>query len=245
MRYWQAVPSTALVPGLPYSGAERVLWYWWYPPFGMMPYPFGHGTHAEYVAAPARVFAPKPASVDHVQTAALPLASLTAWQALVENAQLQAGQRVLIHAAAGGVGHIAVQIAKARGTYVIGTASAEKHDFLRELGVDEAIDSRSEDFAERATDIDVVLDTIGGDVSTRSLRTLRPGGMVVSLLPIGSPDFLREADELGVRAARMLVDSSRSNLVSIAEFVDGEKLGPRSQAPSRSSRPRRRTESAS
>lgn len=188
--------------------------------FGMLSYPFGHGAHADYVAAPASWFAPKPASLDHVQAAALPLVSLTAWQALAEYADIQPGQRVLIHAAAGGVGHVAVQIAKARGAYVIGTASAAKHDFLRELGADEVIDYRDRDFEEVARDIDAVLDTIGGDYSTRSLRTLRPGGIVVSLIPVGSDDFYREADELGVRAVRMLVDSSRHDLVSVTELVE-------------------------
>ncbi|MFS4488308.1 NADP-dependent oxidoreductase [Dietzia kunjamensis] len=188
--------------------------------FGMLSYPFGHGAHAEYVAAPAAWFAPKPASLDHVQAAALPLVSLTAWQALVEYADIQPGQRVLIHAAAGGVGHVAVQIAKARGAYVIGTASASKHDFLRELGVDEAIDYHDVDIAEAVSDVDAVLDTIGGQTSLDSLRTLRPGGIVVSILPVGSGDFFREAEELGVRAVRMLVDSSRHDLVSITELVE-------------------------
>ena len=188
--------------------------------FGMLSYPFGHGAHADYVAAPASWFAPKPASLDHVQAAALPLVSLTAWQALVEYADVRPGQRVLIHAAAGGVGHVAVQIAKARGAYVIGTASTGKHDFLRELGADEAIDYREVDVAEAVGDIDVVLDTIGGETSLRSLRTLRPGGIVVSILPVGSDDFFREADDLGVRAIRMLVDSSRHDLVSVADLVE-------------------------
>lgn len=195
--------------------------------FGMLPYPFGHGSHAEFVAAPARLFTKKPTSVDHVQAGALPLVSLTAWQALVENANLQPGQRVLVHAAAGGVGHIAVQIAKARGAYVIGTASAGKHEFLRELGADEAIDYHAEDFAEVAKDIDVVLDTIGGETQMRSLRTLRPGGIVVSIVPMGSDDFYREAEALGVRAVRILVDASRSQLASIAELVDAGSVRAR------------------
>src|SRR5690606_9400956 len=115
--------------------------------FGMLSYPFSHGAHAEYVSAPARFFAHKPESVDHVQAGALPLAALTAWQALVEYADVQPGQRVLVHAAAGGVGHLAVQIAKAHGAYVIGTASEPQHDFLRSIGADECIDYRSSDFA--------------------------------------------------------------------------------------------------
>ncbi|WP_371667744.1 NADP-dependent oxidoreductase [Streptomyces sp. NBC_00289] len=192
--------------------------------FGLLPYPFGHGSHAEYVIAPARALAPKPAVIDHTQAGALPLVSLTAWQALVETADVQPGQRVLVHAAAGGVGHVAVQIAKARGAYVIGTASAGKHDFLRELGVDETIDYRETDFTEAVKDVDVVLDTLGGEYSTRSLRVLRPGGIVVSILPVGSDDFPREAERLGVRAVRMLVDASRTGLRAIAELVEAGKL---------------------
>ncbi|MFF4255669.1 NADP-dependent oxidoreductase [Streptomyces sp. NPDC001663] len=192
--------------------------------FGMLSYPFGHGSHAEYVSVPARWFAHKPASIDHTQAGALPLVSLTAWQALVEYADLQPGQRVLIHAAAGGVGHVAVQIAKARGAYVIGTASAGKHDFLRGLGVDETIDYRETDFAEAVKDVDVVLDTLGGETSTRSLRVLRPGGLVVSILPVGSDEFHEEAVRLGVRSLRMLVDASHSGLEAIAALVEAGKL---------------------
>ncbi|WP_405952397.1 NADP-dependent oxidoreductase [Streptomyces prunicolor] len=192
--------------------------------FGMLSYPWGHGSHAEYVAAPARAFVHKPAGIDHIQAGALPLVSLTAWQALVENAQVQPGQRVLIHAAAGGVGHVAVQIAKARGAYVIGTASAAKHDFLRELGVDEAIDYRETDFSEAVKDVDVVLDMLGGETALKSLRVLRPGGIVVSIVPMGKPDFYEEAERLGVRAVRMLVDADRADMESIAELVEAGKL---------------------
>ncbi|MEU9052062.1 NADP-dependent oxidoreductase [Streptomyces sp. NPDC048384] len=192
--------------------------------FGMLSYPFGHGSHSEYVTAPARVFAHKPASVDHIQAGALPLVSLTAWQALVEYADVQQGQRVLIHAAAGGVGHVAVQIAKARGAHVIGTASAGKHEFLRGLGADEVIDYRETDFAEAVKDVDVVLDTLGGETSVRSLGVLRPGGVVVSILPVGSDDFYEEAERLGVRALRMLVDSDRADLRAIADLVDKGQL---------------------
>ncbi|MBY8343643.1 NADP-dependent oxidoreductase [Streptomyces spinosirectus] len=194
--------------------------------YGMLSYPFGHGSHAEYVSAPARWFAHKPASLDHTQAGALPLVSLTAWQALVENADLQPGQRVLIHAAAGGVGHVAVQIAKARGAHVIGTASAGKHEFLRGIGADETVDYRETDFAEAVKDVDVVLDTIGGDTGMRSLRVLRPGGIVVSIIPMGSNDFPEEAERLGVRALRMLVDASRSGLEAITELVEAGKLRP-------------------
>ncbi|MGW5037593.1 NADP-dependent oxidoreductase [Streptomyces parvulus] len=192
--------------------------------FGMLSYPFGHGSHAEYVTAPARAFTHKPAGIDHVQAGALPLVSLTAWQALVERADLRPGQRVLIHAAAGGVGHVAVQIAKARGAHVIGTASAGKHEFLRSLGADETVDYRETDFAEAVKDVDVVLDTIGGDTALRSLRVLRPGGVVVSIIPVGSDEFFEEAGRLGVRAVRMLVDADRADMQSVAELVEAGKL---------------------
>ncbi|MFJ4753179.1 NADP-dependent oxidoreductase [Streptomyces sp. NPDC088763] len=192
--------------------------------FGMLPYPYGHGSHAEYVIAPVRALTHKPASIDHTQAGALPLVSLTAWQALVEHADLRPGQRVLIHAAAGGVGHVAVQIAKARGAYVIGTASAGKHDFLREIGVDEAIDYRETDFAEAVKDVDVVLDTLGGETAVRSLRVLRPGGVVVSIIPVGSDEFPEEAARLGVRAVRMLVDADRADLRSLMDLIEQGKL---------------------
>ncbi|MFG3155973.1 NADP-dependent oxidoreductase [Streptomyces sp. NPDC048219] len=192
--------------------------------FGMLSYPFGHGSHAEYVTAPARTFTHKPAGIDHVQAGALPLVSLTAYQALVERAGLREGQRVLIHAAAGGVGHVAVQIAKARGAHVIGTASAGKHEFLRSLGADETVDYRETDITEAVKDVDVVLDTIGGETSLRSLRVLRPGGIVVSILPVGSDDFFEEAERLGVRAVRMLVDADRADMREIAGLVESGRL---------------------
>ncbi|MFJ1963057.1 NADP-dependent oxidoreductase [Streptomyces massasporeus] len=192
--------------------------------FGMLPYPYGHGSHAEYVIAPVRALTRKPAGVDHTQAGALPLVSLTAWQALTEHADLRPGQRVLIHAAAGGVGHVAVQIAKARGAYVIGTASAGKHEFLRSIGVDETIDYRETDVTEAVKDVDVVLDTIGGDNSLRSLRVLRPGGVLVSILPVGSDDLYEEAERLGVRALRMLVDADRGGMEAIADLIETGKL---------------------
>ncbi|MET9579332.1 MULTISPECIES: NADP-dependent oxidoreductase [Streptomyces] len=192
--------------------------------FGMLPYPYGHGSHAEYVIAPVRALTRKPAGVDHTQAGALPLVSLTAWQALTEHADLRPGQRVLIHAAAGGVGHVAVQIAKARGAYVIGTASAGKHEFLRGIGVDETIDYRETDVTEAVKDVDVVLDTIGGDNSLHSLRVLRPGGVLVSILPGGSDDLYEEAERLGVRALRMLVDADRSGMEAIADLIETGKL---------------------
>jgi len=193
--------------------------------FGMLPYPFGVGAHAEYAVGPARAFAFKPASIDHVTAGALPLAALTAWQALNDTAHLQAGQRVLIHAAAGGVGHLAVQIAKASGAYVIGTASERNHDLVRSLGADEVIDYTATDFTAAASDIDVVLDPIAGDYSARSLRVLRKGGILVSLLPF-APDIPDEAASLGVRAEVMLVEYDHQGMTVIADLVTRGKLRP-------------------
>jgi NADPH:quinone reductase-like Zn-dependent oxidoreductase len=193
--------------------------------FGMLPYPHGVGSHAEYVTAPARALAFKPSSVDHVQAGALPLAALTAWQALNDTAHLEAGQRVLIHAAAGGVGHLAVQIAKAKGAYVIGTASAPNHDLVSGLGADEMIDYHETDFAEAVSDVDVVLDTVGGDYPARSLRTLREGGALVSLLPF-PPQVAEDAARNQVRAQVMLVEADHAGMTAIADLVTEGKLRP-------------------
>jgi NADPH:quinone reductase-like Zn-dependent oxidoreductase len=120
--------------------------------FGMPMFPRPANGYAELVASPSRQLARKPRSLDFAHAAALPLAGLTAWQSLVDVAAVKAGQRVLVHAAAGGVGHIAVQIAKARGAYVVGTASADKHEFVKSLGADEIIDYRRTDFHRGARD---------------------------------------------------------------------------------------------
>jgi NADPH:quinone reductase-like Zn-dependent oxidoreductase len=193
--------------------------------FGMLRYPYGHGAFAEYVTAPARTFARKPGKIEHVQAAALPLAALTAWQALVDIAGVKAGQRVLVHAAAGGVGHLAVQMAKARGAHVIGTASAAKHEFLRGLGADELIDYRNVDFAEAVGDVDVVIDTMGGDYGPRSLRTLRRGGVIVSLVLSNMAEGLNaQAEELGIRAESMLVEPDYAGMRAIAALAETGRL---------------------
>ncbi len=192
--------------------------------FGMLPYPRGAGAYAEYVTATARAFAHKPAGLDHVQAGALPLAALTAYQALVDTADIQPGQRVLIHAAAGGVGHLAVQIAKARGAYVVGTASAAKHDFLRSLGADELIDYRNTDFAAAVADLDVVLDPLGGDVRVRSFDVLRPGGLLVSILPVGIEEDARRAAERGLRFEGLLVEADHAGMCAIADLVERDLL---------------------
>ncbi|CAM5660367.1 NADPH:quinone reductase OS=Streptomyces griseorubiginosus OX=67304 GN=AQJ54_39590 PE=3 SV=1 [Streptomyces griseorubiginosus] len=191
--------------------------------FGMLPYPYGAGSHAEYVTGPTRAFVAKPARIDHVQAAALPLAALTAWQALVDTAGLRTGQRVLIHAAAGGVGHLAVQIAKQRGAHVTGTASAPKHDFLRELGADACIDHRSEDFTDTDKRYDVVLDALGGENAPRSVSVLRPGGVLVTLLP-GAEETQAVAEKAQVRAVHLAVEHDQAGMRAIADLVDRGKL---------------------
>jgi NADPH:quinone reductase-like Zn-dependent oxidoreductase len=153
------------------------------------------GAYAEYVVVPAADVAFKPQTLDFVQSAALPHVTLTAWQALFEAADVAEGQTVLIHAAAGGVGHVAVQLAKLRGATVIGTAS-ENIDFLRELEVDQAINYATTPFEDVVRDVDVVLDTVGGDTQERSWSVLKPGGILVSSV---QPPSEEEARAHGVR----------------------------------------------
>ncbi|MVT24974.1 zinc-binding dehydrogenase [Nesterenkonia alkaliphila] len=192
--------------------------------YGMLPYPYGAGSHAEYVTAPARALVPKPAALSHVQAGALPLVGLTAWQSLVDTAGISAGDRVLIHAAAGGVGHAAVQIAKARGAYVIGTASAAKHSFVQNLGADEMVDYREVDFTEAVKGADVVLDTIGGEYQLRSLQSLRPGGVLVSTLPRPAEGLWDRAAELGVRAELILVEADQAGMQALTQLVNEGRL---------------------
>ncbi|MEU1660968.1 NADP-dependent oxidoreductase [Streptomyces griseofuscus] len=190
--------------------------------FGMPSFPRQAGAYAEYVVAPARHLAPKPAALTHVEAAALPLAALTAWQALVDTAGLRPGERVLVHAAAGGVGHLAVQIAKARGAYVIGTAGAAKHDLVRRLGADEAIDYRAVRFEDVVSDVDVVLDGLGAETAERSLKVLRPGGRLITL---PGPDDVPTARD-GVRAVWMLVEPDHLGLREITALVERGALRP-------------------
>lgn len=193
--------------------------------FGMLPYPHGHGSHAEYAVGPARAFVRKPAALSHVEAAALPLAGLTAWQALVDTAGVQRGQRVLIHAAAGGVGHLAVQIAKIHGAHVIGTASENHHAFVRGLGADEVIDYRTTNVYATVRGVDVVLDPLGGESLLRSLDCLRPGGLLVSLLG-GSPELTERAAAAGVRVAMMLVEADHGGMRALADLVQAGRLRP-------------------
>ncbi|MBI4773899.1 MAG: NADP-dependent oxidoreductase [Deltaproteobacteria bacterium] len=190
--------------------------------YGMLDF-MRDGAYAEYVTARTRHLALKPNSIDHTQAGAAPLASLTAWQSLFEVAGLESGQTVLIHAAAGGVGHFAVQFAKWKGAKIIGTASASNADFLRALGADEVIDYRSTRFEEAVTDVDVVLDTIGGDTQARSWRVLKKGGTLVATLGVTSPEVARQH---GVRGEGIMVHPDAAQLAQIAALIDAGKVRP-------------------
>lgn len=181
------------------------------------------GAYAEYVVAPQGELAPKPEGLDFVAAAAVPLAALTAWQALIETAGLEEGQTVLVHAAAGGVGHFAVQIAKARGAKVIATASAANHEFLRGLGADVVIDYRTQRFEEHVRDVDIVLDPLGGDTRTRSYGVLKPGGFLVSI--VGAPPPA-ELSEHGLRGAGILVRPDAQGLEQLGELIAFGALRP-------------------
>jgi NADPH:quinone reductase-like Zn-dependent oxidoreductase len=192
--------------------------------FGMPRFPREAAAYAEYVTSPSRQLARTPERLSDVEAGALPLAGLTAWQTLVETADVQPGQRVLILAAAGGVGHLAVQIAKARRAYVIGTARAEKHAFLTELGADETVDYTSEAVEERVRDVDVVLDLVGGEESTRTLQTLRDGGLYLAVPSGAGIDLLREHAGDRVRVTSILVEPDRAGLEALAELVARSEL---------------------
>ena len=194
--------------------------------FGMLPYPHGHGAAAEFVVSPARNLVQKPTNINHEAASAVPLAALTAWQALVNVADVQPGQRVLVHAAAGGVGHFAVQIAKANGAYVIGTASSVNHELVKSLGADDVIDYTRDDFSTIAQDIDAVLDTIGGDYVPRSLRTLRAGGVIVSIALNVTVDHSIEAKAIGARHEMMLVEGDQAGMQAIAKLLRDGSIRP-------------------
>lgn len=193
---------------------------------GMPRFPHPARGYAGYVTSPSRQLARKPAGLDHTEAAALPLAALTAWQALVDTAKMTAGQRVLVHAAAGGVGHLAVQIAKALGAEVIGTARAAKHGFLRGLGVDEPVDYTAVDIGATVGEVDVVLDCVGGEAGRQSLSCLKPGGILIVVPSASDPTVLADARTRGLRATGMLVEPDYASLERIGELVAAGRLRP-------------------
>lgn len=194
--------------------------------YGMPWFPRAAAAYAEFVTAPARQFARKPRTLSHPEAAAVPLAALTAWQVLFDTADLQSGQRVLVHAAAGGVGHLAVQLAEHKGATVIGTASGRHHEWLRSIGADELVDYTTTRFEELVAGIDVVVDLIGDaqDTSSRSLTVLRPDGLLVAVPGGVSPALSDAARMRGVRVSPFLVEPDGAALTAIAEIIDSGAL---------------------
>lgn len=193
------------------------------PVFGMLPFPRSSGSYAEYTVVPTLSLARKPSSLSHVEAAGVPLAALTAWGLVVETAHAHEGQRVLIHAGSGGVGHFAVQFAAYFGAHVTATGSARNASWLRELGAAVVIDHTTSRFEEIAANVDVVIDLVGNvhdSTGSRSLTVLRPGGLYV-LVPTGSwPGYLEAAAEAGVRATSYKVTPDGATLATIGRLLD-------------------------
>jgi NADPH:quinone reductase-like Zn-dependent oxidoreductase len=181
------------------------------------------GAYAEYIVVRESELALKPKSLHHVRAAAVPLAAVTAWQALFDAGQLKRGQRVLIHGGSGGVGHVAVQLAKWKGAHVLATASTKSQELLRELGADEPIDYTKQKFEDVARDVDLVLDLIGGETQERSWSVLKKGGVLLSLV---QPPSVEKAKALGVRAAFVAGHPSGAQLAEIAKLIDSGEMKP-------------------
>jgi NADPH:quinone reductase-like Zn-dependent oxidoreductase len=179
------------------------------------------GGYAEYAIAKIGEMAPKPQSLDFENAAAIPLGALTAWQAMFDLANLSSGQRLLITAASGGVGSLAVQIAKAKGAFVIGMASGRNEAFVRDLGADEFVDYTNQNFEEVVKDVDVVFDTVGGDTFERAFQTLKPGGFLVTAVQFPSAET---AQEFGINADRVYCKPNAEQLAAIGKLVDEGKL---------------------
>jgi NADPH:quinone reductase-like Zn-dependent oxidoreductase len=194
--------------------------------YGMPLFPRAANGYAEYVAAPSRQIARKPAALGHTEAAALPLVGLTAWQGLVDAAAVRSGDRVLVHGAGGGLGHVVVQIAKARGAHVIATASAAKHGFVRSLGADEVIDYRTADFTEATGDLDIVYDAVGGGYGERSLSVLRPGGILVTAVDRENTALQAAATAAGRRFTGISVEPDHTALEALSALVEDGLLRP-------------------
>lgn len=182
-----------------------------------------NGTYAEFVAVREQDVAFKPRTVSHIQAGVLPLAGITAWEAIVTLGQVKPGQRVLVHAAAGGVGSLAVQIAKAHGAHVIGTASNERRALVTSLGADEFVDYRTQRLQDAVRDVDLVLDTMGGETQEASWHVMAPGGLLVSLI---SDPTLGAAKWPKLRGAFLFIQPNGQVLTQLAAMVDDGKLRP-------------------
>lgn len=187
--------------------------------FGMVNFPGNGKAYAEYVAAPASHLALKPANITHQEAAAATLAALTAYQAVVTHAKVQAGQKVLIQAAAGGVGHFAVQIAKHLGAYVVGTSSARNKELVLQLGADEHIDYHTYDWEHAAPQFDFVLDAIGGDNIDRSLHVTKPGSTLITIPSAFKEAVAEKAKAKGVNGFFFMVSSSGDDMKVIADYL--------------------------
>ncbi|GAB3617216.1 NADP-dependent oxidoreductase [Okibacterium endophyticum] len=191
--------------------------------YGMSSLPRAGGSYAQYVTASSLSLARKPASLSHVEAAGVPLAALTAWGMVVEIAKAHRGQRMLVHAGSGGVGHFAVQFARYFGAHVIATASSRNLDWLRELGASEAIDYTSTRFEDVVHDVDVVIDLIGNaaeHTGSRSLGVLKPGGLIINA-PTGSwPEFLDEAEAAGARATTFKLAPDGDTLSTVSRLLE-------------------------
>ncbi|MDO9372054.1 MAG: NADP-dependent oxidoreductase, partial [Gammaproteobacteria bacterium] len=181
------------------------------------------GAYAEYIVVRASEIALKPKSLDFIHAAAVPLSALTAWQSLFDAGKLEKGQRILIHAGAGGVGHYAIQLAHWKGAHVITTTSAHNADFVRVLGAAEVIDYTQMPFEKVVRDVDMVFDTVGGEVQQRSWQILKKGGILVSILALTVPE---EAPQQGWRSAYVFVQPNSAQLTQIADLIDTGKVSP-------------------
>ncbi len=181
----------------------------------------GHGSFAEFTPVHADRLAAKPASLDFESAAALPLVSASAYQALVDHIALQAGQKILIHGAAGGIGSVAVQLAKQLGAYVAATASAAEAGFVKSLGADEVIDYQNQDFSQLLKDYDAVFDTVGGETNRKSYAILKPGGALVSMVAQPDEELVKQYD---IRYTAQFSHVTAERLAKIAELVDSGKL---------------------
>jgi NADPH:quinone reductase-like Zn-dependent oxidoreductase len=179
------------------------------------------GGYAEYAVAKADAIAPKPESINFEAAAAIPIAALTAWQAMFDVAHLSSGQKILITGASGGVGSMAVQFAKAKGAIVVATASGKNAQFVRDLGADEFVDYTQQPFEEVVKDMDVVFDTIGGDTLERSFQTLKKGGFLVSAVAVPSEE---KARELGVEVDQVFCKPNAQQLAEINRLIEAGKL---------------------
>ncbi len=181
------------------------------------------GAAADYMVISKEFLAPKPKTFDHIKSASIPLAALTAWQGLFEHGQLAEGQRVLIHGAVGGVGNFAVQLARQRSAYVIGTVSTMNIAAAHKLGVDEVIDHTVTRFEDVVPDVDLVFDTVGGKRLERSAFVVRPGGRLVS---VASEPPQEQATARGIKAIYFVVEPNREQLIELAKLVDSGNLQP-------------------